>query len=54
MGLLTTKPKKPEFTMQELLELWNNCPNEIICDKIANYVKKQQKHYFINNEIKIV
>ena len=35
-------PIKPEFTIQELLELWNNCPDEAICTKIADYVQEQQ------------
>lgn len=37
-------PIKPEFTMYELLELWNNCPDEAICTKIADYVQEHQKY----------
>lgn len=47
-------PHKLEFTMYELLELWNNCPDEAICIKIADYVKKQQKYYYNNIENKII
>lgn len=42
-------PKKPDFTTQELLELWNNCPDKVICTKIANYVQQQQS--YITNKI---
>lgn len=45
-------PIKPDFSMYELLELWNNCPDKNICTKIANYIQEHQDYQ--NKDLKEV
>lgn len=37
-------PTKPDFSMNELLELWNNCPDKSLCAKIADYIQEHQDY----------
>lgn len=41
-------PKEPQFTTDELLEIWNNSENPVICEKIKKFIQDLQK--FVNSK----